>query len=223
MCVLKLELKHFMQPKPFFRRNIGNNVRTFYSVLLAACLAGVMAFSARANMIQNADFSDGLADWNSLWTYSYNGSGGQSTTGSQNPDPFLTASSSGFAFTYNGPYFGSEYLSQTISTTPGQTYVISFWAQNSGYNTGQSVSFGNLNVNLGNILGYSGALEDFVFTVTATSADTTLLFGTADDIDSISRFGNISITAVSDSASTIFLLAGAFGGIVLIARKYAFA
>ena len=92
-------------------------------------------------------------------------------------------------------------LSQTIATTAGQTYTLSFWLQNgeSGSNDFKAIWNGQTLLSLSNAA-QSGYTE-YTYTVTATSSTTTLEFSAANgpsqwDLD------NISLTANGTSSTT---------------------
>ena len=89
-------------------------------------------------------------------------------------------------------------ISQTIATTPGQTYTLSFWLQNdgSGGNDFQAIWNGQTLLSLTNAA-QSGYTE-YTYTVTATGSTSTLEFSAANgpsqwDLD------NISLTASGSS------------------------
>ena len=90
-------------------------------------------------------------------------------------------------------------LSQTIATTAGQTYTLSFWLQNeaSGTNDFKAIWNGQTLLSLSNAA-QSGYTE-YTYTVTATGSTTTLEFSAANgpsqwDLDNISLTANSNAT-----------------------------
>ena len=92
-------------------------------------------------------------------------------------------------------------LSQTIATTAGQTYTLSFWLQNEGStgNDFKAIWNGQTLLSLTNAaqFGYT----EYTYTVTATSSTTTLEFSAA-NIPSNWDLDNISLTANGTSTTT---------------------
>ena len=92
-------------------------------------------------------------------------------------------------------------LSQTIATTAGQTYTLSFWLQNEGStgNDFKAIWNGQTLLSLTNAaqFGYT----EYSYTVTATSSTTTLEFSAA-NIPSNWDLDNISLTANGTSTTT---------------------
>jgi len=91
---------------------------------LAACLAAVVGIcgSARANLVQNGDFGTGnFTDWTLSGNVSYDSvqTGSiRGIPGGPNGDTY---------YAYIGPYYPPIYLSQSISTTVGDDYTLSFY------------------------------------------------------------------------------------------------
>ena len=91
--------------------------------------------------------------------------------------------SSGSTYVHSGTYGAQlgptslQSLTQTLSTTTGKTYTLSFWLRNySGANNQFLVSWnGNTLLNLTNLP--AGAWSNYVFSVTASSISTVLEFG----------------------------------------------
>ena len=111
-------------------------------------------------------------------------------------------------------------LSQTIATTAGQTYTLSFWLQNeaSGTNDFKAIWNGQTLLSLTNAA--KSGYTQYTYTVTATSASSTLEFSARNDpsqwdLDNISLTANgtsstppTAITGISDSPATGALNAG---------------
>ncbi len=110
-------------------------------------------------------------------------------------------------------------LSQTVATTAGQTYTLSFWLRNDGAGTNDfnATWNGQTLVSLTNAAQFG--YKQYSYTVTATSAASTLEFSAANvssqwDLDNISLTANgtsspvPTVTAVTDSPATGDLNAG---------------
>jgi hypothetical protein len=113
----------------------------------------------------------------SAWTQS--GNLGFTSVGSYIPQVH-----SGTYAAYFGPVASLGYLTQTIPTVPGQTYLLSFWLKNgSGTPTNEfKLSWdGGVLADYVNIGGFDWEL--WTWTVTATSANTVLQFGFQNDAD----------------------------------------
>ena len=91
-------------------------------------------------------------------------------------------------------------LSQTIATTAGQTYTLSFWLQNEGSagNDFKAIWNGQTLLSLSNAaqFGYT----EYTYTVTATGSTTTLELSAAND-PSQWDLDNISLTANGTSST----------------------
>lgn len=111
-------------------------------------------------------------------------------------------------------------MSQTIATTPGQAYVVSYWLAVGSDSTGLvftpndfSASFGRQTLfsqsNLPATDGHADSADDYTqysFTTVASSASSALLFGFRDD-NAYLRLDDISVTpaAVPEASTTLTL------------------
>ena len=157
-----------------------------------------------SNLVANGNFATG--DFTN-WTL-----GGNYTDTTYGPEIFIDTDAEGGSTHAAGMgSVGSDgTLSQTIATTAGQTYTLSFWLQNeaSGTNDFKAIWNGQTLLSLTNAA-QSGYTEH-TYTVTATGSTTTLEFSAANspsqwDLD------NISLTASGTSPATTNSLAGSSG------------
>jgi hypothetical protein len=102
-----------------------------------------------------------------------------------------------------GPTGSLGFLSQTVSTTPGQTYTVDYWLDHPYSNSVPNefrVSVGGTTIydqtNLGNF-----TYTEFTFTYTATSATTTLQFGFRED-PAYFYLDDVSFTSAPSPASS---------------------
>ena len=152
-----------------------------------------------ANLVANGNFATGdFTDWtlggNAIWQNSL-------------PEIFIDTSAEGSS-TYAagmgsmGPSSSSDgTLSQTIATTPGQTYTLSFWLQNEGSTGGndfQAIWNGQTLLSLSNAP-QSGYTE-YTYTVTATGSASTLEFSALNN-PSQWDLDNVSLTATGSTAA----------------------
>ena len=179
-------------------------------------LCGFTPFSGRSqNLLQNGDFSNGLTSWSTQLIARFD-TGNAVMLLTNNPDPY--------ARTYNG-YAGfgaslsssTESVSQTVATSIGISYEISFYAQTAaGYKTSDWLNFGSLSVNLSPTLGTDGTWKQFDFVTTATAAQTILSFQHSTDLGAALYLSNVSVTALTvtptpEPSSLALLALGAAG------------
>ena len=149
----------------------------------------VMTLNTPVNLVANGNFATGdFTDWTL---------GGNYTSTSTGPEIFTDANGEGGS-TYAagmGSVGADGTLSQTIATTAGQTYTLSFWLQNEGStgNDFKAIWNGQTLLSLTNAaqFGYT----EYTDTVTATGSTTTLEFSAANapsqwDLDNISLTAN---------------------------------
>lgn len=155
------------------------------------------AFSTYSqNLVQNGNFETGGGSFTD-WQISH------SASMSSYSSPTIVSGG------YNDPYYarfsfepeGNDLLSQEISTVPGETYFISFSAEDgAGHNFGTYFDFGGFSEDLGSAFEtgpgeWSVGWMNFGFDVTATALETDLSFIIAADLGS--EFGVDDISAVA--------------------------
>ena len=155
-----------------------------------------------SNLVANGNFA---TDSFSGWTL-----GGNYTSSYFGPEIFIdTDAEGGSTYAAGMGSVGSDgTLSQTIATTAGQTYTLSFWLQNeaSGTNDFSAIWNGQTLLSLSNAA-QSGYTE-YTYTVTATGSTTTLEFSAANgpsqwDLDNISLTANSTSPADPPAAPVI--------------------
>jgi hypothetical protein len=119
------------------------------------------------------------------------------------------------AATING--FGS--ISQTLATTPGQSYTLDFWAASVGPRVGGNVLAVHWNGSTFSHVFGAGTqpYTEFTFNVTAANASTDLTFVLSNHI----FLDDISVTPVGvpDGGSTVSLLSFALLGVAVLRQK----
>ena len=161
-------------------------------------ISGTSPPPSAPNLVANGNFATGdFTDWtlggNTIWDNSL-------------PEIFTDTNAEGGS-TYAagmgsmGPSSSSDgTLSQTIATTPGQTYTLSFWLQNEGStgNDFQAIWNGQTLLSLTNAP-QSGYTE-YTYTVTATGSASTLEFSALNN-PSQWDLDNVSLTATGSTAA----------------------
>ena len=108
-------------------------------------------------------------------------------------------------------YFGASsppaFIAQTLATTAGQQYLVSFYFDRSPLTTG-----GSFSASLGGVEFYAGPAGTFAFaqvtqTVTALSDNAVLRFE-VDNVGDFYTLDSVSVTAVPEPASAALLLVG---------------
>jgi MYXO-CTERM domain-containing protein len=110
----------------------------------------------------------------------------------------------------------SATLSQSIATTPGDTYDFSFWLENATFGAPNSftASFGSdVVLNLTNLNNFPYTFEDF--TVTAAAASTTISFTSSSFVE-FWALDDVSVAAVP--APPLSPLGPALVGLFLLTR-----
>ena len=184
--------------------------------LLAAVASILLCAGAHAsNLVTNGDFETG--DFTG-WTTQAAGAGSESEE-------------SLFGVDGNGPhngsysaYFGAtapyDTISQTIATTAGQSYTISFYLDSEGTQGGAAGFIGSFGGTTFVSLNGSDADRSFgeeTVTVQATSASTVLSFG-AYDTSSYYTLDDVNVSAVPEPSSLGLFSLGVLG-LGLLRRK----
>ena len=184
--------------------------------------AGNVSPASSALVVTLAASSGNLVTNGSFETASFSGwtLGGNSTSTTYGPEIFIDTNAEGGTYAAGMGSVGSDgTLSQTIATTAGQTYTLSFWLQNdaSGANDFKALWNGQTLVSLTNAA--QSGFTQYTYSVTATGAASTLQFSARNDpsqwdFDNISLTANgtssagPTITAITDSPATGDLNAG---------------
>lgn len=175
------------------------------------------------NVSENSFFDHGI--WNVT----------QGSVGVDTQDAYVFAGQKSVLL--NGDGFGPDSLSQTLTTTPGQVYTISFWADANAANS-FSLTFGGADVTgiptsiqqngfpSPNYLGNSSQFTFYSGTALATSASTELTF-TASSPDSTStvELDNVSVIAaaavVPEPSALMLAIIGGIGSLMYTWRRRA--
>ena len=179
-------------------------------MLYAAGLALAVAWAvpARADLVQNGGFETGaLTGWSA-----------SSGVGIDNTNPYVGSYDAVFTT-------ASGTLSQTLATTPGQGYLLSFAVddENASVLDSFSVSFGGFSQSLtGDVTGGSYAVEQYVVPGSdITTGSTTLSFSASLDPSSTLAWNLDSVSVTPETASipepsALLLLAtaGVFGFLI---------
>lgn len=179
--------------------------------IASACALSLALVSTAAAQVVNGGFETGDL---SGWTFS----------GSNCHDQVDGHANSGSYGFHVGPIRSICTLSQSIATTVGQQYNFSFWLQNQLGGTPNSFEalFGGVS-EYGLTDWPAFPYTQHVFTVTATSATTSLEFKFQHDPD-FWDLDNVDVSAVSQAStapepSAVFLLATGLAAIATIARR----
>ena len=130
---------------------------------------------------------------------------------------------------------GTSQIAQGLATTPGQSYTLSFYADDFSTSGSQSlnVNFGNTTVSGGpitvpfdNPASPTPTYTFFSYTVSATTPFTGLTFSAIDDNEDVIALDDISVVpaAVPEASTTVslgLLLMLGMGGLALAAKKKA--
>ena len=160
------------------------------SSALVVTLAGSSGSSG--NLVTNGSFETGSL---SGWTL-----GGNSTSTTYGPEIFIDRNPESGTYAAGMGSVGSDgTLSQTIATTAGKTYTLSFWLQNDapGANDFKALWNGQTLLSFTNAANFG--YKQYTYTVTATTSSSTLQFSARND-PSQWDFDNISLTANGSSA-----------------------
>ena len=185
----------------------------FYSILALVSLLGLgITQSARANLITNGGFETGdFSGWTVFGT-------DNDVVGDQ---PFTLPHSGNFQALFG---FGDNSITQNVTTTPGSSYVITFWlAPNvrQGGSPSVSVNWGGSNIFSESFTSPFGYTE-YTFSVNALSPVTQLQFQFSSIFGNVFYLDDISVTppaGVPDGGSSVSLLGLALFGVAVLRRK----
>jgi len=184
----------------------------FYSILAVVSLLGLgITQSARANLITNGGFETG--DF-SGWTVS---GINNDVIGS---DRFTSPHSGNFQAIFG---FADNSISQNVTTTPGSSYVVTFWLAadvSHGGSPSVSVNWGGSTI-FSDSLTSSFGYTEYTFNVNALSPATQLQFQFSSIFGNHFYLDDISVTppGVPDGGSTVSLLGFALLGVAMLRRK----
>jgi hypothetical protein len=139
-----------------------------------------------ANIVLNPGFETGFSPWVA--------SGETMFTGVAS-----WAARSGSYGAYSGPVVTTGYITQTLTTTPGATYDLSFWVWNTS-GTFFQVSWGGAPIYTEGVGDYGWTQRGF--TVTASGASTDLRFGFY-NVPNFYRLDDVSVEPVPEPSSLI--------------------
>jgi hypothetical protein len=155
-----------------------------------------------SNLVANGNFAtSNFTDWTL---------GGNYTSTTYGPEIFIdTDAEGGSTYAAGMGSVGSDgTLSQTIATTAGQTYTLSFWLQNEGSSPNDFAAIWNGQTLLSLSNAAQSGYTEYTYTVTATGSTTTLEFSAANgpsqwDLDNISLTANGTSTPPPPAAPVI--------------------
>jgi hypothetical protein len=190
---------------------LGLRASDFTVVALSlAVLATLPAHANGPNLITNPGFETStLSGWNPN-----NNSSFQGVTS--------TVTHSGNYAYFDGPYPSYGDLSQSILTTPGTSYDISFWLKSGGSPSNAIVSFEGVQI-LNLVDQPVGPFQQYTFVDQATSTSATLDFQFRNHPD-FWYLDDVSVTAAAapEASTTLsfrLLLVLGLGGVVVAARR----
>jgi hypothetical protein len=187
----------------------------FYGILALVTLLGPgITQSARANLITNGGFETGdFSGWTVMGI-------DNDVVGNQ---PFTPPHSGNYQALFG--YLPNSITSQNVATTPGSSYIVTFWLAADISHSGSpsfSVNWGGSTIfNYVFPSGGSFGYTEYTFNVNALSAATPLQFQFNSIFGNLFYLDDISVTPanVPDGGSTVALLGFALLGVVVLRRK----
>ena len=186
-------------------------IRFLRSYLIVSGLLASFGANAATNLVQNGGFETGdFTDW---------------TTNAVSFPMYIVTSpveEGTYAAQIAGFSFGPDTLSQTIATTSGDTYTLSFWRyqQNVGPSTFLDVTWDGTAVFSENLLGrgYNVPYQHFTASVVGTGSDT-LVFTSAND-PGFTYVDNVSVSSGVPEPSTWAMMLLGFAGLGLTGYRH---
>jgi hypothetical protein len=179
--------------------------RLIVVAVMTMLVLGVQAGRASANVVANGGFeTNDFTGW----------------TQSGNTDFTFVVDTSSHSGTHEaqlGPSGSLGFISQAIATTPGQSYMVSFWLANDLPGTNEFEALWNTVLQTPHLVNTS-ALDytPYQYTATASGASTLITFGFRND-DSTFHLDDVSAAPVPELPA-VWLLASGLIGLVGIRR-----
>lgn len=175
--------------------------KIFLAIAVYAAFGSVMA---HADVINGGFETGNLAGWTVSGNPDYTGVGTQSQSGSY--------------AAYLGAVGSLDFLSQTLSTTAGSHYDLSYWLASDGATPNEfSVSWGGTMLSdLMNIA--AQPYTRYTYNVMATGSSTILTFGSRDDPGYL-HLDTISVTPAIPEPATLALFGIGLAGLGAIRRR----
>jgi len=177
------------------------NVRRLCFALLTAAFAGVSGHASAQNLVNNGSFETGsFASWTEVGNTAFNGV----------QCPGASFVSQGNCDAYFGPIGSLGGITQTLATTAGQQYLVTFALSGDGSVPSQLlVNFGAQTLlNLSNAATTTTGFRTFAFDAVAAGASTLLSFNFRNDAGFM-ELDNVAVTvAIPEPETYALMLAG---------------